>query len=56
MFIESVIILEAAIAQVAGDRLSGQPALFRDSGCASSQFYVIHFGHGSAPPEPHLFQ
>jgi hypothetical protein len=29
MFIETVIILDAAIAQVAGERLSGQPLLFR---------------------------
>jgi hypothetical protein len=31
MFIETVIILDAAIVQVAGERLSGQPVLFRDS-------------------------
>ena len=31
MFIEAVIILDAAIAQVAGERLSGQSVLFRDS-------------------------
>jgi hypothetical protein len=31
MFIEPVIILDAAIAQVASERLDGQPVLFRDS-------------------------
>ena len=31
MFLESVIIFDAAIAQVAGERLSGQSVLFRDS-------------------------
>jgi hypothetical protein len=31
MFIETVIILDAAIGQVAGERLSGQPVLFVDS-------------------------
>ena len=31
MFIEPVIILDAAIVQVAGERLRGQPVLFRDS-------------------------
>jgi hypothetical protein len=31
MFLESVIILDAAIAQVAAERLIGQPVLFRDT-------------------------
>lgn len=31
MFVETGIILDAAIVQVAGERLSGQPVLFRDS-------------------------
>jgi hypothetical protein len=31
MFIETVIILDAAVAQVAGERLSGQSVLFRDT-------------------------
>ena len=31
MFLESVIILDAAIAQVAVEHLNGQPLLFRDS-------------------------
>ena len=30
MFLESVITLDAAIAQVAAERLNGQPVLFRD--------------------------
>jgi 3'-phosphoadenosine 5'-phosphosulfate sulfotransferase (PAPS reductase)/FAD synthetase len=30
MFLESVIILDAAIAQLAAERLNGQPVLFRD--------------------------
>jgi 3'-phosphoadenosine 5'-phosphosulfate sulfotransferase (PAPS reductase)/FAD synthetase len=30
MFLESVIILDAAIAQLATERLNGQPVLFRD--------------------------
>ena len=31
MFLESVIILDAAIAQITAERLSGQPLLFRDT-------------------------
>ena len=31
LFVETVIILDAAIAQVAAERLAGQPVLFRDS-------------------------
>jgi hypothetical protein len=31
MFIEPVIILDAAIARVVAERLTGQPVLFRDS-------------------------